>query len=218
MYNQSILLITKSEKSIEDVIQEVLGIDARETDYKIFAKEPKKSSTGVTVIQELINWTGLKSNINKLAILDNSHTLTFEAQNKLLKVTEEPRKGIQIILKSRNKNGLLKTLLSRLLVVEDVIAEDENKISVEMLFTTDFFSREKKIEAVVLKEHEENVNQFIEHIIAYMIADAEVNLKESSSKEKVIEYLIQLLRTYSKSSNKKIFTNALNIGIEKFIT
>ena len=65
----------------------------------------------------------------KVYIIKNAHTMTDQAQNKLLKTLEEPPKGVVIILIAANPAQLLATVhsRSRQIAVQPYNAEDINK-------------------------------------------------------------------------------------------
>jgi DNA polymerase III delta' subunit len=66
-------------------------------------------------IRELSYKMSLKpySGRHKIAVIDNSHNLTVEAANGLLKVLEEPKPQTLMILVTHNPHRLLPTILSR---------------------------------------------------------------------------------------------------------
>lgn len=72
---------------------------------------------GIDVIRELEQFLSLKvpidRAINRTVIIENSHKLTVEAQNALLKLLEEPPLGTVIILTASHSQSLLPTIRSR---------------------------------------------------------------------------------------------------------
>jgi replication-associated recombination protein RarA len=85
-----------------------------------FAKqlEPEKKgdSIGIGAVREIKNFLWQKPNASprRTLILDEAEFLTTEAQNALLKITEEPPASSLIILVSSDAEGLLTTILSRI--------------------------------------------------------------------------------------------------------
>lgn len=65
---------------------------------------------------------------NKFYIVNRAHTMVLQAQNKLLKILEEPPSVVKFILKSESKTALLPTVVSRCRVVETTPVSPE-KIS-----------------------------------------------------------------------------------------
>ena len=77
-----------------------------------------EKSIGIDQIRNLKNFLSLKPYQQKIkiAIINNSHNLTQEAQNALLKTLEEPISSL-IILETSNPNRLLPTIQSRCLQI-----------------------------------------------------------------------------------------------------
>lgn len=72
---------------------------------------------GIDHVRELEHFLSLKvpspKAINRVVIIADSHTLTTEAQNALLKTIEEPPRGSLIILTAAHEQSLLPTIRSR---------------------------------------------------------------------------------------------------------
>ncbi len=75
----------------------------------------------IDTIRNTIHFTTLKTTsktgINRVIIIEDSHKMTLEAQNALLKTVEEPPKGTTLILTTSNERLLIPTILSRLQVI-----------------------------------------------------------------------------------------------------
>jgi DNA polymerase-3 subunit delta' len=92
--------------------------------------EKKGDSIGIDAAREIKNFLWQKPNVSprRTLILDEVEFLTTEAQNALLKITEEPPASSLIILVSSDSESLLPTILSRVekvyfgLVPEEEIA------------------------------------------------------------------------------------------------
>ena len=84
-----------------------------------FAKQldpdKKGDSIGIDAAREIKDFLWQKPNASprRTLILDEAEFLTTEAQNALLKITEEPPQSSLIILISSDPDGLLPTILSR---------------------------------------------------------------------------------------------------------
>lgn len=76
---------------------------------------PEESSIKNHQIEELQSFLSVKPFLGevKAVIMDSAETMTVSAQNRLLKILEEPPKGTYIILIATNSNRLLSTVLSR---------------------------------------------------------------------------------------------------------
>jgi DNA polymerase-3 subunit delta' len=96
-----------------EVLQESKMIDLA------FAKrmdpDKKGDSIGIEAAREIKEFLWQKPNMSprRTLILDEAEFLTTEAQNALLKITEEPPASSLIILISSDPEGLLTTILSR---------------------------------------------------------------------------------------------------------
>ncbi len=73
-------------------------------------------ATGIDAMRDLKNFLWQKPNVSKkrIVIINNSENLTPEAQNAILKITEEPPESAILILIVNQLDNLLPPLLSRL--------------------------------------------------------------------------------------------------------
>lgn len=78
--------------------------------------EKKGDSIGIDAVREIKNFLWQKPNTSsrRTLILDEVEFLTAEAQNALLKITEEPPASSLIILVSSDPDGLFATIMSRI--------------------------------------------------------------------------------------------------------
>jgi len=78
--------------------------------------DKKGDSIGIDAAREIKDFLWQKPNVSprRTLILDEAEFLTTEAQNALLKITEEPPASSLIILISSDPDGLLPTILSRI--------------------------------------------------------------------------------------------------------
>jgi DNA polymerase III delta prime subunit len=78
--------------------------------------EKKGDSIGIDAARAIKNFLWQKPNMSsrRTLILDEAEFLTAEAQNALLKITEEPPASSLIILVSSDPDGLLPTIMSRI--------------------------------------------------------------------------------------------------------
>jgi DNA polymerase III subunit delta' len=82
-------------------------------DVSVF--KPQKQSFSVEQVREILKEAALKpfEGSSKVYILDQAEVLSNEAANALLKIIEEPQKGLFFILVTTQKESLLPTILSR---------------------------------------------------------------------------------------------------------
>ena len=99
---------------------EVLGLKTDSFDkyqYGLLIRAEEGKAIGIEAIRELEHFLSLKVPsrriINRAIIIEDSHLLTPEAQNALLKTLEEPPADTVIILTADNERALLPTINSR---------------------------------------------------------------------------------------------------------
>ncbi|MDE2020132.1 MAG: hypothetical protein KGJ13_07345 [Patescibacteria group bacterium] len=78
--------------------------------------EPMNGSIGIDAVREIKNFLWQKPNASprRTLVIDDAELLTAEAQNALLKITEEPPESSLLILVAADAEALMPTLLSRL--------------------------------------------------------------------------------------------------------
>lgn len=82
------------------------------SDIKVFNADGKLRVADAVAIIDDAYIKGWESD-TKLYFIDNADTLSVQVQNKLLKIYEEPPKGVIIFLLAASQSGLLQTTLSR---------------------------------------------------------------------------------------------------------
>ena len=87
----------------------------RSADFHVITRESGKKNISIDQIRELIRVLGLSAfgDSYKVAIIKEAELLSESAANALLKILEEPRDKVVIILLVNHAELLLKTLLSR---------------------------------------------------------------------------------------------------------
>lgn len=96
-----------------EVLQDAKLIDFAYMQYL----DPKRSdSIGIDAVREIKNFLWQKPNVStkRTLIIDEAELLTTEAQNALLKVTEEPPASSLLIVIASDPDGIIPTILSRL--------------------------------------------------------------------------------------------------------
>ena len=80
-----------------------------------FSVDDKANAFKVDIIREIrgISFVLPNEADKKVFILENAHTMSFQAQNAFLKVLEEPPEYVNFILLCKTKENLLPTVLSR---------------------------------------------------------------------------------------------------------
>lgn len=107
-----------------NIAETVLGLEASKLDSYGYAKtlsSVEGKAIGIDSIRELERFLSLKVPIdkdyNRSVIIEDSHNLTLEAQNALLKLLEEPPEGTILILTTNHSQSLLPTIRSRAQII-----------------------------------------------------------------------------------------------------
>ncbi len=96
-----------------EVLQDTKIIDV---DFMRTINPDTKDSIGIDAVREIKNflWQKPNSSVRRTLIIDNAELLTTEAQNALLKITEEPPVSSLLILVTSDIESILPTIVSRL--------------------------------------------------------------------------------------------------------
>lgn len=143
----------------------------------------------------------------KVYIINNSDTMTKEAQNSLLKTLEEPPEYVVIILIACNENKLLNTIRSRCIKVnfnklkDEELLEYTRKNNIEDLKSNMLLFSDGSIEKLLkIKENEESylkiediINNLNKKNIIYILNNSEVLYKAKEEIYDILEYINVLL-------------------------
>jgi DNA polymerase III subunit delta' len=101
--------------------------DFAHSDFYVVKKEKDKKNISVDQVRCLIHSLSMSSfsDSYKIGIIKHAETLNESASNTLLKLLEEPRKKVIIILVSSNIEKMLKTIVSRCQLLDFVPLEIE---------------------------------------------------------------------------------------------
>lgn len=104
---------TREQKSQEIILE--LGLKNSHPDLLEIQKEEKKKNIGVAQAKEVTKFISQKpfSGGNKAVVISDTHTMSAEAQNALLKTLEELPTYATVMLLAENKGNLLDTVVSR---------------------------------------------------------------------------------------------------------
>ena len=143
----------------------------------------------------------------KVYIINNSDTMTKEAQNCLLKTLEEPPEYAVIILVASNENKLLNTIRSRCIKINfnklkyEELLEYTNKNNIQGLKNNILLCSNGSIAKVIkIKENEENyleieelINNLDKKNLIYVLNNSEVLYKAKEEINEILEYINMLL-------------------------
>lgn len=135
--------------------------------------EGREDSTGIDAIRTAINFLWLKpvKSSKRTLIINNAERLTIEAQNALLKISEEPPEHSLIILILKDPEVLVPTLISRFQKIYfkdrcekcESDANDAKKLVKEFL-RADYKGRKEIIKAIV--EDSQTLTDFVKLLIS----------------------------------------------------
>lgn len=97
----------------------------------VISLEPDGKSIGIDAIHDLrrkLYFKGTGKGL-RLAIIDDAHMLTTEAQNALLKTLEEPNEHVCIVLITHSLHKLLPTIISRCKLVKFAMPESSEVLT-----------------------------------------------------------------------------------------
>ncbi len=103
------------ETVLQGLISAILGDHSAGRLFEIKPEEGK-NTIGIETIRELKHTIKLLSNDKRVVLIVNAEKLTVEAQNSLLKILEEPPQNTIFLLSAANKDALLDTIISRVIV------------------------------------------------------------------------------------------------------
>lgn len=115
---------------------------------KLLSETLTIKQNGIDSVKEIKNflWQKPHNSSKRIVIIDNADSLTAEAQNAILKITEEPPEHALIILIANNTDNLLPPILSRLhKIYFSRVAEKE---IVEFLVKNTGISKQEAIKTV----------------------------------------------------------------------
>lgn len=116
---QCLVLIAPAGSGKETVLKElaadILGKNPVGRLFEILP-EPDKDSIGIDAIRELKLSLRLKSNDQRVILINQAQKLTLEAQNSILKLLEDTPKNTHFLISVNDSKDLLETIISRAVV------------------------------------------------------------------------------------------------------
>lgn len=162
--------LENKEWSLPGTLIDALFIDSRE------------DSTGIDVIRTAINFLWLRpvKSPKRILIINNAHKLTSEAQNALLKISEEPPEHSLIILILKEPDVLVSPLISRFQKIyfsekEKRTTAGDNEQLVKEFLRADYKERKEIIKMIV--EDSQVLSDFVKLLISELKRDPIKNYK-----------------------------------------
>ena len=168
-------------------------------DFKIFRSEfghILKIETALEV-RKYLEFKSIKS-YYRIALISASFGLTIEAQNSLLKITEEPHEQAIIFLIINHEDQLLKTLRSRFEIIDLKVNENILNIKVEQdlsldlasnFLKRDFKGKKEWVFELIKKGEEQNIEKLIDGLIKNLSNDLIKNASKLKDLFRIRAYL-----------------------------
>ncbi len=191
LQTQTLRLVSTDEKSEWDKLA---------TNPDTYFVQAKKT-IGIDHVRNLIAAVSLKpyQELQRVAIIENAHHLTQEAQNALLKLLEEPPTQTTIFLWASDQTILLPTLVSRCFVVSNttptaIQATPENQGHIEALLQDSY--GERLLEAKKIQADETMRGSFIADALYFFrsLLLSDTAMHPNLSRPKIIQAIETLLR------------------------
>lgn len=174
---QTELLLANHKPSLDFVLNEVekiLDIKFSPNSPDLLALPTEEGSLSADDFGQLTSWASRKPHTEKykVAIIFELDRATMELQNRFLKIIEEPPTHTFLLFTATNKNKIIPTIMSRVLVnelnsIKKLSVGDFSKLITEFL-SSDFANRQKLINGPLLKlsryQTEELMQEFIQHL------------------------------------------------------
>ncbi len=156
--------------------------------------------------------------ISQIAVIPNSHNLTHEAQNALLKTLEEQPGATEYILLVNNEKNLLPTIISRGVkhYVKTEKAEKEETYAKPEVLEMDLVERFALVEGLVKNGGYEELLESLLHYFRQEMREAIVRSKDElvQSNRKAIETVTTAQTRLKANGNKKLVLENMLLHLE----
>lgn len=219
---KSILISSNNQEEINNHILKIkseLQIeDNNIVDYKQIDQE-KTKSIGIAQIKDLKSWAITKPHFapNKLAVILQSHLLTIESQNALLKIIEEPNDSITFILSTDNYRKLLETIQSR---CEKINLTNDELNSTSNFSQLSLANQFKLIEGLVSTKDTITKGQKIDEFIESLLLEYREKLLQdisNKSHQKALELILTANKQLKANVPAKTVLDNLVINLQEAI-
>jgi len=187
-----------------------------------------ENSIGIKEIKNLIDFLTLTSPQKKFGIIDEAHLLTFEAQNALLKILEEPPKDTYLILVSQLPFQLLETILSRVIKIqflplslkemENFLKNNFKNLKENEIKEIAFLSSGLPKKAIEILENKEKYFSFKKNISKFLTSSIEekLNFLDSLNLENLNLFFEEIFLFLEKELIEKKDKKTLNLAKKLF--
>ncbi|MFP4363875.1 MAG: hypothetical protein ACLFR1_08395 [Spirochaetia bacterium] len=167
----------------------------------------------VDQIRKIRYWAHRSGGSNKSIIIEKIEKLLPSAQNGLLKILEEPPRGITFILIAQSKTNILSTIKSRVreYSFQPRKKEEEHQVLEKIFRGTDFYS--ESLRDFFLAWSKENRERISEHAVRFI----ESVLEPKSGREVLIEEAQQMLEDLAKKNEFDLFLEEIIFLFERLL-
>lgn len=124
---QTIIIANGTKEERLNKLKNTFGISFSKNDPNTLIIEKKVDDKNISIerIREILDFVKTKpivtkrnKGIVKNIIIESAESLSIEAQNALLKLTEEPMEFVQILLCTKNLSQIINTIISRSIIMD----------------------------------------------------------------------------------------------------
>ncbi|MBP6948898.1 MAG: hypothetical protein KBC41_03585 [Candidatus Pacebacteria bacterium] len=145
----------------------------------------------IETARNIIIWANTPYNEEKIGLI-SFHTIGLEAQNALLKILEEPRKGVRFILITSNVSTIIPTVLSRVLLIKDTSKKEET-VTAEIFLKTMPSLRMKLPEILtILSQVDEEERKDREVVKVFILSLATLIGKSNNEHSKYVKEILDI--------------------------
>lgn len=201
----------QNENDISMEIIEDFKFKLKENDPDLMIVDlEEKESIGIETVKKIKSWAYIRpfSSQKKVIIIKKGDRMTNEAQNAILKITEEPPVFTYIYILVENHKNLLQTIISRAEVITRKDTPSFTESLAEKFLTSDIASKFKLCDELALKKKEE-INNFIDELI--------IKLKEKMDTTKILEALFEYKNALNKNVNKKLILDNIALDLNSIV-
>ncbi len=192
-------LNNSKSKSIEELKEKFFNVKILTSDDESLHKENIKD------VFEENNYTTINKDKKKILVLKDIELIHFAALNSILKTIEEPTNDTYFILTTKNEKKVLKTILSRSVVI-NVFKNDLNML-VNELKQVGFNSFYAHLFALIYQDFE-NVKKLVPNNYSDLVVELLKRLNQSFTKK---QKLYIFLTKYNDKNTSKEFLFLLNL-------
>ncbi len=160
----------------------------------VIIKADQKEKIGIDQVKYLRTWSYIRpfQEKIKISIIERADLMTKEAQNSILKITEEPPSFLYIFLIVENHRNLLQTIVSRSEISVRKAEIESHKEEIVKLIDMPLIEKFSQMDKLSKKRAQE-INTFLNKLIIDL---EKLGLKDESAK--ILEYKANILSNVSK--------------------